>query len=82
MVEKKSRESLLVQSESQSPRNTRDPCPRLVGEVDDTPPEDGHDVRFATTGVSRYVACCSIDSIESAVVAAYRGGVRAAHVNM
>ena len=58
------------------------PRPRLVGYVNDTPPEDGHGVRLATQGVVRDVARCSIDSIEHVVVAAYGGGVRAAHVDM
>ena len=62
--------------------NTPYPRPRLVAEIDDTPPEDGHGVRLSTKCVVCDVACCSIDSIEHVVVAAYGGGVRAAHVDM
>ena len=62
--------------------NTPHTRPRLVGEVDDTPPEHGHGVRLATKGVVRDVARCSIDSIEHLVVAVYDGGVRAAQVEM
>ena len=62
--------------------NTPYPRPRLVGEVDDTPPEDGHGVRLATKGVVRDVARCSIDGVEHVVVAAYGRGVRAAHVDV
>ena len=43
--------------------NTPYPRPRLVGEVDDTPPEDGHGLRLATKGVVRDVARCSIDRV-------------------
>ena len=56
--------------------NTPYPRPRLVSEVDDTPPEDVHDVRLATKGVVRDVARCSIDRTEHVVVAAFVGGVR------
>ena len=62
--------------------NTPYPRPRLVGEVDDTPPEDGHGVRLATKAVVRDVARCSIDSIKHVLVATYGGGVRAAYVDM
>ena len=50
--------------------NTPYPRPRLVSEVDDTPPENGRGLRLATKGVVRDVARCSIDGVEHVVVAA------------